>query len=388
MSPDGLNIVEIGERLRMAREDANLTQADAADAIGVARTTLVAIEKGQRRIRTDELQQLSRLYKTSINALMRREAVHVDLVPRFRKADATHEQAANDAIRLLADLVKAEIELENLLGINRSRNFPPERHILPGNVRTQAESDALELRHWLGLGPSPIRELITLMELEMGVRIYIRPLHAKICGLFAYDDAVGACILLNALHPLERRTQTLAHELGHFISTRRNPDVLHENEPEDTREERYANAFARGFLTPARTVKQKFQELTAGSDRLTRRHIILLAHTFGVSREAIGRRLEELGLTRKGTWDWFVMNGGITNEQARQVLGELANDDNHQPPANLRFDMLAEQAWRRDLLSEGQLAELLKLDRIELREMLDNLTIEGNEADELPKLPG
>lgn len=389
MSLDGLNIVEIGERLRIAREDTGKTQASAADDINVARTTLVAIEKGQRRVRMDELQKLARLYKTSINALLRREAVHVDLVPRFRKMGTSSDGAADEAARLLADLVKAEVELENLLGVKRTRNYPPERPILPGNVRTQAENDATELRHWLGLGLAPVRELVTLMELEIGVRVYIRPLQdAQISGLFAYDENLGACMLLNAKHPLERRTQTLAHELGHFISTRQNPDVLHENEPENSREERYANTFGRAFLTPARAVMQKFKEITAGSTRLTRRHIILLAHAFGVSREALVRRLEELGLTKPGTWDWFQENGGITNEQAQQVLGDLLVVDIDQRPTTFRLDMLAEEAWRQELLSEGQLAQLLQLDRIELREMLDNLKIEGSEADGMPKLPG
>jgi len=388
MSLDGLNLVEIGERLRLAREDCGMTQADAAGAIKVARTTLVAIEKGRRRVRMAEVQKLARLYNMSVNALLRREAVHVDLVPRFRKMDMSSEDAADEAARMLADLLKSEVELENLLGVKRTRNYPPERPILSGNVRAQAESDATELRHWLGLGLAPLRELVTLMELELGIRIYIRPLKdARISGLFAYDDNLGACIILNAKHPLERRTQTLAHELGHFISTRQSPDVLHENEPENSREERYANAFGRAFLTPARAVMQKFKEITTGSDRLTRRHIILLAHAFGVSREAIVRRLEELGLTKTGTWDWFKENGGITNEQVRQVLGDLLAVDT-QRPTTLRLGMLAEEAWRQDLLSEGQLAQLLQLDRIELREMLDNLKSEGSEADELPKLPG
>jgi DNA-binding GntR family transcriptional regulator len=38
-------------------------------------------------------------------------------------------------------------------------------------------------------------------------------------------------------------------------------------------------------------------------------------------------------------------------------------------------------------LSEGQLARLLHLDRIELREILSGLEIEGGAADAGPKLP-
>src|SRR5262245_8399422 len=109
---------EIGERLRLARESANITQADAAEEIKVARTTIVAMEQGQRRIRAIELQRLAKLYRTSVNALMRRESVHVDLSPQFRKLGAS-DDSAEEAATLLADLVKAEVELENLLGIKR-----------------------------------------------------------------------------------------------------------------------------------------------------------------------------------------------------------------------------------------------------------------------------
>src|SRR3546814_461690 len=117
---------------------------------------------------------------------------------------------------------------------------------------------------------------------------------------------------------------------------------------------RYANSFGRAFLTPARAVMQKFHEVAAGATRLTRRHIIILAHAFGVSREAMVRRLEELGLTKRGTWDWFDSHGGITNEQVRQVLGDRA--DRHvdaERPTDLRLNLLAAQAWQQELLSEG-----------------------------------
>lgn len=377
--------VEAGERLRVAREGANVTQATAATTIGVARTTIVAIEQGERRVRLDEVQKLAKLYGTSVNALLRREAVHVDLAPRFRKLPGNHDGAADAAAGLLASLAKAEVELENLLGVERVRNYPPERPILKGDVRAQAENDAAELRQRLGLGNAPIADFVTLLEIEMGVRVYVRRFDGRISGLFAYDDALGACMLLNANHRRERRTQSAGHETGHFISTRRQPEILHDRETENSREERYANAFARALLTPSRGVMQKFQEVTAGSDRLTRRHVIVLAHFYGVAREAMVRRLEELSLVKPGTWDWFEGNGGITDEQARQVLGDLGAPDLQKAeadrPTTLRLNLLADEAHRQGLLSEGQLARLLHLDRIELREILSNDDTEGDEGD-------
>jgi Zn-dependent peptidase ImmA (M78 family) len=183
-----------------------------------------------------------------------------------------------------------------------------------------------------GLGMRPVPDIVTLLELELGVRVFIRRLDSTISGLFVYDETLGPCVLLNASHPRERRTQT-----------------------------------------------------AAGSDRLTRRHVVILAHFFGVSREAMVRRLEELGLTKAGTWDWFQSNGGITDEQAGQVLGDLVAPDQEKAdadrPTTLRLNLLAAEAYRQNLLSEGQLARLLGLDRIELRGILDNQESEGIDAD-------
>ena len=390
MSED-LTAVEIGDRLRIARESAKVTQAAAAEALHVARTTVVAIEQGQRRPRLDELQKFAALYALSVNTLLRREAVQIDLKPRFRRtgeADADVEAA----VALLTTLVQAELELEDLLGVRRARNDPPERPLLPGNVAVQAEQDAAELRQWLGIGMAPVHDIMSVLELQLGARVFVRRLPARISGLYAFDERAGACILLNAAHPKDRRAQTSAHELGHFTSTRREPDALYSGSPETSREERYAIAFARAFLTPARAVMAMFREITVGASQLTRRHIILLAHTFGVSREAMGRRLEELGVTRAGTWDWFVNTGGITDEQASQVLGEAFVRDSARAdaarPVSMRVALLVGEAWGKGLLSEGQIARLLQLDRVEVRELIDAYEDEGLGREDLPRLIG
>ena len=385
-----LSDIEIGERLRAARELVGITQAAAANSIDVARTTIVAVEQGRRRIRMEELQQLASLYGTSANNILRREAVHFDMVPRFRKLAVSCNDGVESATRLLNDLVCAELELENTLGVVRSRNYPPESPLLPGDVRSQAEQDAQNLRDWLGLGPGPVLDIISILDLQLGTRVYLRPLHAKVSGLFAFDEDAGACILLNSNHPITRIRQTGVHEIAHFVATRHQPDYLLEDEKFTSREERYANCFARSFLTPGRAVRQRFAELTAGQSHLTRRHIVLLAHTFGVSREAMVRRLEEIGLVRTGTWDWFEVNGGITDNHVRQVLG-IVHETHVSFPAGSgvvppRIGLLAREAWKRQLYSEGQLARLLHIDRHQVREILDGVEDEEREENEFFKL--
>ncbi|HEY2446492.1 MAG TPA: XRE family transcriptional regulator [Rhizomicrobium sp.] len=387
-----INQRELGERLRNARETAKITQADAAVAIDMSRTTLVAIEKGERRVRIEELQALAGQYNVSVNALLRREALHVDLVPRFRRLSDSTNPDVDAAARLMNDLVSAEVELENLLGIEHPTNYPPERPIVPGDVREQAERDATWLRDYLGLGPGPIADIFSLMEVGLGIRVFQRKLPQKISGLFAYYPSIGASVLLNADHPLERRVQSAGHELGHFTGTRGSPEVLEKGERFLSREERYAHAFGRAFLTPATSTLQKFRELTAGASHLTRRHVILLAHYFGVSREAMVRRLEELKLAREGTWQWFEVHGKITDQDARKVVGDdVFSPDSARAdarrPVSLRLGLMALEAWRRELLSEGQLCNLLKIDRITLRTLLYDLQNDEGEANELLKLP-
>src|SRR5690349_6477095 len=181
---DHLSDQELGQRLRIARENARLRQEDAAERLDMSRTTVVAIEKGERRARIDEVRAFAQIYGTSINALLRDEAVHVDLAPKFRKHFGKEDATVDEAAKMLAELAQAEVEMEALLCVRRARNYPPERPLLPGDVRAQAEQDATELRQWLGLGLSPITDIVTLLELELGVRVYIRRLDANISGLF------------------------------------------------------------------------------------------------------------------------------------------------------------------------------------------------------------
>jgi Zn-dependent peptidase ImmA (M78 family) len=389
-----LSAQEIGRRLRIARENAGIRQDDAAQVIGMSRPTLVSIEKGVRRVRIQEIQTLARHYGVSVNALLRREAVYTDLMPRFRKLRETEDTHVTEAIQLFNDLIKADVELENVLGIQRRHNYPPERGINEGDVLALAEKHAKELRDWLGLGPGPIADIFTVIELGLGIRLYQRRLSAgsKVAGLFTYDESVGACILLNANHPLPRRIQSAAHEIGHFYGTRQIPEVLEEDEKFLSRDERYANAFGRAFLTPAESFSECFRQLKEITGKITRRLIILLAQQYNISRQACGLRLEELGLAKKGTWAWFENNGGITDEHVREVLGEMT--DRRDPaksdadrPISHRLSLTAHAAWKRELMSEGQLAELLKVSRLELRGIVDQIELEEKETDELLKLP-
>jgi Zn-dependent peptidase ImmA (M78 family)/DNA-binding XRE family transcriptional regulator len=373
----------LGERLRLARTRAGFTQDDSARVIDISRTTLVAIEKGERRIRKDEFVALADYYGITSNQLLRETVVNVDLVPRFRALPQTQSSKAEAAALLLNDLAAGEVELERLLGRAGIRNYPPERPIEPGDVDQQAEEAALEFRYRLGRGLSPIKDLVPLLESEIGIRIFLRPIEERnISGMFIFDDKIGACMLLNSHHNEVRRRQSAAHECGHFVATRNRPDVDSTIIDTNSREERFAKRFGFALLMPAPAVRAAFSEFVREHGRFSPRHLVLLAARFGVANEALCRRLEDLSLLKKGTWE-SIKSRGFSGDFARSLIDKFGNGsaDTDFREMTPRLWLLASEAYQRDLVSEGQLSQMLRLPRIEIRGILDSL--DGDSIDSL-----
>jgi Zn-dependent peptidase ImmA (M78 family)/DNA-binding XRE family transcriptional regulator len=380
---DRISPAILGERLKIARSRASLTQDQAAKALDVARTTLIAIEKGERRVRREELAVLTSLYKVSLNELLRDTAIRVELGTRFRALPGTEASMAEPAAMLLNDLAAAAVELESLLGHPSARVYPPERPLGPGDPEQQAEEAAIEFRYRLGRGLSPIKDLVALLEVELGIRVFVRPIEERsISGLFVFDAVVGACILLNAYHSPERRRQSAAHETGHFIGTRGKPDVDSAAVDTNSREERFAKRFGFALLMPAAGVRSMFAEIVHDHGRFSPRHLVLMAARYGVSNEAACRRLEDLGLLPRGTWQ-SIKDRGFTGDFARRLLDSsgFASEEDQGEPLTPRLWLFASEAYQRELVTEGQLAQMLRLSRVEIRRILD--TLENEEIGDL-----
>ena len=362
--------VPIGERLRVARSGVNLTQDAAATALGLARTTLVAIEKGQRPVKPEEVAAFARLYGVSAGKLTSPDAIHVDLTAKFRRAEGRDASAAiAEALAVLNRLATGAAQLERLLGAELRTDYPPPIRIHPPLANQQAEDAANSLRSRLGVGLGPIPDLISLLELELGIRIFFRPLPAQISGLYAFDPTIGACVLINANHHWKRRVQTAIHETGHFVSDRSHADILDDEAAVALSvEERFAKRFGSAFLMPASGVRIRFEQIARAESHFDVRELILLAHQFGVATEAMCRRLEELTLLPQGTWD-SLSERGFAADLERSVVGDAVPPP--KPPlVSPRLAYLGSVALDRQMLSEGQLCDLLAVDRGALREAL------------------
>ncbi len=70
MKKDDSRRVDIGSRLRMARELAGLSQGQVAKLMGLHRPSITEIEAGNRRVSTEELEQLAVHFDVSTSWLL------------------------------------------------------------------------------------------------------------------------------------------------------------------------------------------------------------------------------------------------------------------------------------------------------------------------------
>lgn len=73
MTPQENNLSTIASRLRLAREQAGLSQGQVAKLMNMHRPSISEIEAGRRKVSADELTEFSRLYDVSVAWLINSE---------------------------------------------------------------------------------------------------------------------------------------------------------------------------------------------------------------------------------------------------------------------------------------------------------------------------
>jgi Zn-dependent peptidase ImmA (M78 family)/DNA-binding XRE family transcriptional regulator len=366
----------LGARIREARESAGWTQQQVAESLGMARTTIVSIEKGERRLKPVELIEIASLLGRGVSELLQRGAPVEGFGVQLRSTlsvSSTPHNALLSPIEQFQLLGEDYVRLEELCQAPMRRRYPPEYEILGTEPELAAEDIASSERRRLDLGEGPLVRLREILEGDVGVRVFQLAMPSNVAGMFAYTEFLGACIVVNLNHPAERRRASLAHEFGHFLTTRYRSEITimdrFERRPAG---ERFAEAFGRAFLMPASGLRRRFLELERERKKgVTYGDLCRLAYFYSVSMEAITRRLEELRLIPAGTQDRLRLERFRVGE-AQQLLGldAIHKDDEVFSP---RYIALAVEAWQQGDLSEGQLARTLRTDRLGARGIIQKL---------------
>jgi Zn-dependent peptidase ImmA (M78 family)/DNA-binding XRE family transcriptional regulator len=374
MNYEDTDLSALAERLVSARKSAGITQDAAAAHLGMSRPTFIAIEKAARRPRPEEIVKLATLYRTSLNTLLRQDTQPPKLQPYLRSvlsnSSAEDQEELETAVAKLTGFVDDYMFLEKKLDAQSVNNFPPRIRAQVGPVERFAEHCAQEERARLNLGAHlPIYTLRKVLE-DVGVHVFIDALSSKLAGLYVFAPDFGYCILINRLHPKERRRWTTAHEYGHFLLDRDKPGVDYlrpvQRKPEN---ERFADAFAAAFLMPEAGVQRRFYEEVERKSDFNVGDLCRMADYYAVSLMAMTLRLESLTLIGRGSWDSIKAAGVAVKELKREAGVQEQPEVDSAETFPDRYKLLAVQAWMSDKISTGTFAKLLRCSLAEAREI-------------------
>lgn len=367
----------LGQRISEARKSRGKTQEEAAGFLGYSRPTYIAIEKGERPAKPDEIIKLASFFGRTVNELVRSGEPVTDLQPHLRavadkmKTSDQFQAGLSAAIDQFQGLAEDYVELEKLMGSPHRPSYPAEVVL---NLRLdpveQAEVVATQERNRLGLGDQPVIDLRSTLEWDAGLRIfYTQDLPSSVAGMYAYSAELGACILINRNHPPERRRVSMLHEYGHFLlsTDRYRPGIDYLTMPgRKPANERFAETFALSFLMPATSVRQKFHDIVSSTGDFQVADLCRLKHFYFVSLEAMTLRVEQLGLIPKGTWD-SLKASGFAPRKAEAMLGLPSHPISNDVVPD-RYKYLAVHAYERGELGDTDLAHYLRCDIAAARE--------------------
>jgi Zn-dependent peptidase ImmA (M78 family)/DNA-binding XRE family transcriptional regulator len=364
----------IGQRLAEARKARSIKQDDAAEAIGVSRPTFIAIEKGERKATSPEIVKLAALYGQPVNHFVRTMEPLTDFQPHFRvameKVKPAEAEQLRAAIREFKEYVENYLDLEQRMKSPMRMNYPQPVELNPRvNVTELAEDIANRERQRLGLGDQPIPNIRSLLESDVGVRIFFTGLPRMFAGMYIFVDGLGGCMLINSVHPMDKQRASIAHEYAHLIVDRYTAGIdyltIFGRKPAN---ERFAESFAMSFLMPASSVRFRFNEIVNATGNFQVGDLVRLKHFYSVSMEAMALRLESLGLLKQGTWE-LLKEKGLPIREAEKRLG-LISEPRPEPAYPERYKFLAVHAYERGELSEKELANYLRCDIWEVRRVI------------------
>jgi transcriptional regulator with XRE-family HTH domain len=263
----------VARRIREARAERGLSQADLAKRTGRTQAAVSLWEGGKRVPGLDDLMDLAQALGKDLGYFFPPEEIRQPIAMLLR---GTAERIAGQELRGVVDVLLEEAEKSGL----------PEPTIAISAITPARAASELLTKAQVAVPPIPVDVLAG----ACGARVIPLEMSDGLSGLvFDLDD--GAVIAVNLRHGANRQRFSLAHELGHYLldhHDRFHIDVDDGAAPGyDWQVERQANEFAAELLMPPDMVS----ELHA-----TDPDVSSLARRFEVSELAMGYRLVNLGL--------------------------------------------------------------------------------------------
>jgi len=344
----GVEWVDVGEQMRVARVAAGLTQEDLGVKAGLDRTMIVKIESGKRRIDAMELIRLSSALQVPVDFLLRSTSLVLS-----HRASAMVEDAGTEAERESGRLDLALVTwLHDVQQMVELSVLQP-GSLLKSETGIDSEAAARDLALWvraqLGAGSGPIDSLVEFCQ-RAGQYVLVTDVPGE--GASVVDGDVAVAVVSRREDPGRRRA-TAAHELGHLVIGDEYSSDLGVHASRGAREA-LLDAFAAELLLPSRILTEE----RGSTEAISRDQLISLAARYRTSWSlALRQAAHAEVLSGQARRDWG--RSSPTHSEFMEAVGWAPQPDLEAIRVPPLFAHAVMEAWKKGAIASTRAVELM-----------------------------
>jgi Zn-dependent peptidase ImmA (M78 family) len=345
--------MDIGKRLKVARESIGYTLAKTSQESGIGVSSLSEFENGEREPRISCLSKLAEVYKKNLEFFLTDEPITEDLMLWRDEPNTNEERKKIEAeFRQLCEQYR---RLEILTDEVKEPRLPtPEVQEAESFNYKQAEKFAKKVyQTWFCPGDIPITSLKNILEERYYVKIFYLDFSGSSISLLS--NQFGPAVLLNEKSTQWRRSFDLAHELFHLLTWK----IFRTQNPEDfianQSEEKLADTFASRLLMPEESIKERVESNLNEKGQISFDQLDNIAREFDVSLMAVIYRIAGIYKLKKEVTEKYI----TAAEEYRNFLKPRSSYKPNKLPE--RYCDLAQRALREGKLSLIQFAKYMDI---------------------------
>lgn len=279
-----MDMKDLGERITRARDLAGQSQVALGSSVGLDRSAISRLEKGERKLSVPELVLIAQALGRPLSFFV--SAPVPAVVSRRQDSEHAHDTNGllDEELRSFSSDVHGLLGIGVLSGLDRDAiNFRVPR------THEEAEQSATGVRSHAGLTIEPIEDVGRFCE-SLGLVTFSASLTEAGpdggCVEAGEDHNRMGVAVINGDAKSGRRRMTLAHELGHWLTG----DAYDHEASSDS--ERMLNSFAIHLLAPRGGIARVWEERSRWT---TRERAIAVGARFRLSWSATVAQLHNLG---------------------------------------------------------------------------------------------
>jgi len=276
------------ERIKQLRQARGLSMDELVALTGgvISKQAISKYERGLIAPSPRILCHLAKALKVDVSTMLSRPDMEVNFLA-YRKHSKLLKKEQSRIQGIVAEELAKRCEVQEINEID-SNDIPYQKFTIKNIVEAEEAADNLRKRWSLGL--DPIASFVDVLE---GNKIHVIEIEANekfdgISAIIRYKnrnamDPQAVAIVIRKGIPGDRQRMDCGHELGHV--------VLRVEKSVD--EEAAAYRFGAAFLAPKELV---YKEVGSRRSSVTIRELLMLKKRFGMSMQAILRRLKDLAI--------------------------------------------------------------------------------------------